>query len=69
LPSKPTRLFPLADFITIFDSLKDLEELESYWKFTDAQEGTLSPFSRGTVDLFASFKDMHGVLVEGAIAP
>lgn len=69
LPSKPTRLFPLADFITIFDSLNDLEELESYWKFTDAQEGTLSPFSRGTVDLFASFKDMHGVLVEGAIAP
>ncbi|MCC3705551.1 hypothetical protein LLR08_23720 [Rouxiella badensis] len=69
LPSKPTRLFPLADFITIFDSLNDLDELERYWKFTDTQEGTLSPFSRGAADMFASFKDMHGVLVEGAIAP
>ncbi|MBE5214763.1 hypothetical protein IG611_05360 [Pectobacterium sp. A535-S3-A17] len=69
IPAKPTRLLPLADFITIFDSLKDLDELERYWKFTDAQGGTLSPFSRGAVDLFASFKDMHGVLVEGAISP
>lgn len=69
IPSSPTRLLPLTDFITIFDSLKDLDELERYWKFTDAQNRSLSPFSHGAADLFASFKDTHGVLVEGAVSP
>lgn len=69
IPTRPTRLLPLADFITIFDSLNDLDELERYWQFVDAQERSLSPFSRGAADLFASFKDTHGVLVEGAISP
>lgn len=69
MPDRPTRLLPLADFITIFDSLNDLDELERYWQFVDAQGRSLSPFSRGAADMFASFKDTHGVLVEGAISP
>lgn len=69
VPERPSRLFPLADFITIFDSLNDLDELERYWKFVDSQRGSLSPFSTGPADLYASFKDTHGVLVEGAISP
>lgn len=69
IPTKPTRLLPLADFITIFDSLNDLDELERYWKYVDDQGRSLSPFSRGAADLFASFKDTDGVLVEGAISP
>jgi len=69
VPERPTRLLPLADFISIFDSLNDLDELEGYWKYVDAQRRSLSPFSTGPADLFASFKDTHGVLVEGAILP
>lgn len=69
MPARPTRLLPLADFITIFDSLNDLDELERYWQFVDSQGRSLSPFSRGAADLFASFKDTHGVLVDGAISP
>lgn len=69
VPERPARLLPLADFITIFDSLDDLDELERYWKFVDSQKGFLSPFSTGSADLYASFKDTHGVLVEGAISP
>lgn len=69
MPERPARLLPLADFITIFDSLNDLDELQRFWQFTDAQERSLNPFSRGAADLFASFKDTHGVLVEGAISP
>lgn len=69
MPDRPTHLLPLADFITIFDSLNDLDELERYWQFVDAQGRSLSPFSRGAADMFASFKDTHGVLVEGAISP
>lgn len=68
-PLSPARLLPLADFITIFDNLTDLNELERYWKFVDTQKHSLSPFSRGAADLFASFKDTHGVLVEGAKKP
>jgi len=69
VPERPARLLPLADFITIFDSLSNLGELERYWKFVDAQRRSLSPFSTGPADLYASFKDTHGVLVEGAISP
>ncbi|MEA3642603.1 MAG: hypothetical protein VBE63_22060 [Lamprobacter sp.] len=69
VPERPARLLPLADFITIFDSLSNLGELERYWKFVDAQRRLLSPFSTGPTDLYASFKDTHGVLVEGAISP
>lgn len=69
VPQRPARLLPLADFITIFDSLNDLDELEQYWKFVDSQRHSLSPFSTGPADLYASFKDTHGVLVEGAISP
>lgn len=69
VPEKPARLLPLADFITIFDSLSDLDELECYWKFVDSQRGLLSLFSSGPADLYASFKDTNGVLVEGAISP
>jgi hypothetical protein len=69
VPERPSRLLPLADFITIFDSLSDLDELERYWKFVDSHRRSLSPFSTGPADLYASFKDSHGVLVEGAISP
>lgn len=69
VPDRPTRLLPLADFITICDSLNDLGELERYWKFVDSHRRSLSPFSTGPADLYASFKDTHGVLVEGAISP
>ncbi|MCL7463312.1 hypothetical protein [Pseudomonas sp. NW5] len=68
-PERPARLLPLADFITIFDSLSDLDELECYWEFVDSQRGSLSLFSSGPADLYASFKDTNGVLVEGAISP
>lgn len=68
-PKQPTRLMPLADLVSIFDGLKDMRELEQFWSFADAQRETLSPFSRALVDLFGTFKDTHGVLVEGAISP
>lgn len=69
LPQKPVRLLPLADFITIFDSLDSLEDLERYWSFCDGQSSALTPFSRGPADLFASFRDTDALLVDGAIEP
>lgn len=69
LPQAPVRLLPLADFITIFDSLNSLEDLERYWAFCDGQRSALTPFSRGPADLFASFCDTDAVLVDGAVEP
>lgn len=68
-PERPTRLLPLTDFITIFDSLSDLSELDHFWAFSDSQKGFLNPLSGGAADLYASFKDTHEVLVDGAISP
>lgn len=68
-PEPPLRAIPLADFITIFDSVHDPDELERFWMYVDEQSATLSPFSRGLADLFASFRDSYGVLVEGALRP
>lgn len=68
-PKRPTRVMPLGDLVSVFDGLEDIPELEQFWSFADAQQGVLSPFSRALSDLFGSFKDTHGVLVEGAINP
>ncbi|POZ61029.1 hypothetical protein C2I19_15770 [Chromobacterium alticapitis] len=69
LPDEPLRLLPLADFITIFDGLQTLEDLQRYWTFCDRHQSTLTPFSRGPADLFASFNDADEVLVDGAVEP
>lgn len=68
-PKRPTRVMPIADFISIIDGLEDLRELEHFWRFADGQQRTLSPFSRALADLFGAFKETHGVLVEGAVNP
>ncbi|MCC9597768.1 MULTISPECIES: hypothetical protein [unclassified Rubrivivax] len=69
LPDKPLRLLPLADLITIFDSLEKLDDLQRYWAFCDRQRSALTAFSSGPADLFASFIDTNEVLVDGAIEP
>jgi len=68
-PKRPARVMPLADLVSVFDGLEDIPELEQFWSFADAQQGVLSPSSRALSDLFGTFKDTHGVLVEGAINP
>lgn len=69
-PAKlPARLIPLADFITIVDELDQPDDLEPFWQFIDGQKGMFGPLSSGMADLFASYKDSHGVLVDGAMAP
>jgi hypothetical protein len=62
------RLIGLPDLVTIFNSLKDAEELERFWKYEDSHEGVIGLFS-GLADRFASFRDTNALLVEGAIQP
>lgn len=69
LPKQPIRFLPLADLISVFDAIEDLDELERFWAYIDAQGQSLSPISMAPVDLFASFRDTNEVLVDGAITP
>lgn len=69
LPETPARFFPMADFVTIFDSLDSLSELNRYWKFVDTHRHLLTNSSTGPVDLFAVFRDNDEIIIGGAISP
>lgn len=68
LPKTSARVLSLPDFISILDSLKDLDELDKFWTYVDSYNSILGPMS-GISDLFASFRDSHALLVDGAIEP
>jgi hypothetical protein len=58
----------LPDFVSIFDSLEDIAELERFWEFHDEiREKVLAV--AGVVDLFAAFRDSHATIIEGAVTP
>jgi len=67
-PKSCARILPLADFVTIVDSLEGINEFEKYWGFVDKQTSNCGPML-GNADYFGAFRDTHGVLVEGAITP
>jgi hypothetical protein len=67
-PESIARILFLPDFVTIFDSIDEINELENFWKYVDDAREMVMPML-GTIDLFASFRDSHSVLVDGAMAP
>jgi hypothetical protein len=69
LPKTTARILWLPDFVSIFDSLEDLTELDIFWSYLDSLQNTVAPGLIGITDLFATFRDSHGVLVAGAISP
>lgn len=68
LPETSARVLSLPDFVSILDSLKDPDELDKFWTYVDTHESILGLMS-GIADLFASFRDSHALLVDGAIEP
>jgi hypothetical protein len=69
LPKTTARVLSLPDFVTIFDSLEDFAELDLFWSYLDGVQNTLGPGLIGITDMFATFRDSHGVLIAGAISP
>lgn len=69
MPKTTARVMALADFVSIFDSLKDTDEFDRFWAYVDANRSVMGPMSGGPADLFASFRDSHAVLVDGAFEP
>ncbi len=68
LPKTSARVLSFPDFVSIFDSLKDLDELDKFWAYVDSYNSILGPIS-GIADLFASFRDSDALLIDGAIEP
>lgn len=63
-----TRVIGLPDFVSLFDSLKNCGELDTFISFLDDIESTAGGMV-GLIDHLAAFRDSHGVLVEGAESP
>lgn len=59
-------LFFLSDFLTVFDSIKDLSEFPRFIKYLDINSRTMMGGMTGSADMFASFRDSDEVLVAGA---
>ena len=60
----PGGLFKLDEFLGIIDELDNSDQLLDFFDYLD-KEKNIAPFF-SLLDVFASYKDSHGVLVEGA---
>lgn len=58
----------IVDAVTIFDAMKDLDELTRFWKYRTGLRRLVGGIP-DVVDLFGSFRDNHGQIVAGAIVP
>ena len=68
LPNTQAHVMPLPDFITIFDSIKDTNELHKFWEFVETNTSAMNGFI-GPVDKFAAFRDSNALIVDGAVTP
>lgn len=68
LPKTSARVLSFSDFVSIFDSLRNPDEFDRFWAYVDSYDAILGPM-RGIADQFASFRDSHALLVDGAIEP
>lgn len=68
VPRTQAHVLPFPDFLTIFDSVENLDELDRFWKFQNKHKHTISMMS-SNADQFAAFRDSSSVLVDGAFSP
>ncbi|MRT58395.1 hypothetical protein GJV11_19990 [Enterobacteriaceae bacterium RIT693] len=57
----------LTEFIALFDSIDNLNELSLFFSYLDQNKSKINPFLISAIDKFASFKGTHSVLEDGAI--
>ena len=68
LPVSTAQIMSLPDFVTIFDSLDNSEELDRFRAYADSNHAAMGVLI-GLTDVFASFRDSHSLLIDGAIEP
>ncbi|EAA0890473.1 hypothetical protein D7Y87_02530 [Salmonella enterica] len=57
----------LTEFIALFDSIDNLNELSSFFSYLDQNKSKINSYFISIIDKFASFKGTHSVLEDGAI--
>lgn len=65
----PTNFMGLVDFITLFDSIRDMKEFNEFIEYKSKYNPQIIMGMTGLIDLYASFKDTHSVLIDGATNP
>ncbi|WP_147486254.1 hypothetical protein [Burkholderia pseudomallei] len=63
------RLVSLVDAITLFDAMKNIGELNRFWKYEAESRKLGAGGMADLADLFGSFRDSHGQLIGGAVVP
>jgi hypothetical protein len=65
-PEMPGRVFPLHEFLALFDEIRDFHELDRFYEFLALYEPYMPiPFVT-ILDKYGSFRDFEGVIVPGA---
>ena len=67
--SGSAHVLPIADLVSIFDSIEDLSEFDRFWAYIKANQSAVRSGFLGLTDKFAAFRYSHGVLIDGAIQP
>ena len=61
------RYFCFIDFIAIFDSIANIEEIDQFFKLLDVYADKISSPVYSFMDMFAFFKQQHGIIEQGAV--
>ncbi|MBP6748221.1 MAG: hypothetical protein KA144_01170 [Xanthomonadaceae bacterium] len=69
LPRAKAEFIFLSDFITIFDSVKSIDQFLEFLKFRRNYLSKFKSILTGWSDIFAAYKDSSGVLIDGAVMP
>lgn len=65
-PPKSGIVFPFPEFISVFDSIENADELVKFLGFIKKHERKMHSSVVSLVDKFATFKDSNGILEKGA---
>lgn len=68
LKNVKSRVIGLPDFVSLFDSIKNSDELTAFFSYLDDMESSTGGMI-GLIDHFAAFRDSDGVLIDGTAAP
>jgi hypothetical protein len=66
---KDHRIISIIDAVTLFDAMKDVDELTRFWKYEAGLRAMGGGRMSDLADLFGSFRDSHGQIIDGAIVP
>lgn len=68
-PSPDARLIGLVDACTIIDSIDSVEEFGRFWTYVDGIREMGGGAFSDLGDMFGSFRDVHGQILDGAVIP